>query len=54
MKIIRSWVGKKESTNPTLKEKHNVRKIKKYLINKIKTKECKDEIINYNNDKKIF
>mgnify|MGYP003350635720 CR=1 FL=1 len=35
MKITRSWVGKKEPTNPDKKEAHQQRKHRKTILNEI-------------------
>lgn len=51
MKELKSWVGKKSVTNPQLQEKHSVRKLKKYLINKYKTEDWEIEVYNYKNKK---
>jgi len=54
MKELKSWVGKKSITNPQLQEKHSVRKLKKYLLNKYKTEDWYKEVLQYKNDKKLF
>lgn len=54
MKELKSWVGKKNITNPQLKEKHSIRKLKKFLINKYKIEDWNKEVFLYNNEKKLF
>ena len=51
MMIPKSWTGKKTQTNPEFKEKHKQRKIKKALINYLKTQDWELEVYNYNNKK---
>lgn len=47
MKIIRSWTGKKQPTNPDKKEQHIARKNKRIILLNIKGNEYKQEIIEY-------
>lgn len=47
MKITRSWVGKKEPTNPDKKEAHQQRKHRKTILNEIKDEEWQQQILDY-------
>ena len=47
MKIIRSWTGKKQPTNPDKKEQHIARKNKRIILLNIKDDEYEQEIIEY-------
>ena len=47
MKTTRSWVGKKEPTNPDKKEAHQQRKHRKTILNEIKDEEWQQQILDY-------
>ena len=47
MKITRSWVGKKEPTNPDKKDAHQQRKLKRTLLNEIKDEEWQQQILDF-------
>jgi len=47
MKTPRSWVGKKEPTNPIKKEAHQQRKNKRIILLNIKDDEYEQEIKEY-------
>ena len=47
MKIMRSWVGKKEPTNPEKKEQHIARKTKQIILTNIKDDEHEKEILEF-------
>ena len=44
MKTTRSWVGKKEPTNPNLKEAHIQRKHKRTLLRELEHEEWEQEL----------
>ncbi len=47
VKMTKPWTGKKDATNPQLKEAHKERKVKKELINTIKQKEWEKQVRDY-------
>ena len=49
MKITRSWVGKKEPTNPNLKEAHIQRKHKRTLLRELQHEEWEKELNDFKN-----
>jgi len=48
MKVPKSWVGKKNPTNPTNQLKHEGRAVKKCLLNHIKELDLKQQVKEYN------
>ena len=47
MKITKSWVGKKEPTNPDKKEAHLQRRLRRTILNEIKDEEWQQQILDY-------
>lgn len=46
-KMKKPWTGKKEETNPALKEAHKERKAKKALLKHIQLKEWEKQVKDY-------
>jgi hypothetical protein len=51
MKTTRSWVGKKEPTNPNLKEAHIQRRLKRTLLREIQYEEWEQELNDFKKNK---
>ena len=47
MKTTRSWVGKKEPTNPDKKEAHQQRRLRRAILNEIKDEEWQQQILDF-------
>lgn len=48
MMIPKIWIGKKSPTDPSKKEKHKERKIKKEILNTIKNLDWFEQVQEYN------